>query len=161
MCAQFDFRGEKPDAGARTKAWARGASRWSRNGHGYRDAVPHVAYEPSEFMKLTKLEPHQKLRAENRIVQWDASMKHVFFLSHQWTSFAHPDQTGEQLRAMHRIILRMISGKLPRTSPAFTDAAYLPASLKVTPKEWATMVQDAYIWVECVVPQNPVDRTAP
>jgi hypothetical protein len=86
----------------------------------------------SEFIKLTKLEPHQKLRADNRIVQWDKSMKRIFFMSHQWTSFANPDPTAEQLRAMQRIILRMMAGKLPKTSPSFVDAVYLPSTLSVT-----------------------------
>jgi hypothetical protein len=104
----------------------------------------------SEFIKLTKLEPHQQLREENRIVQWDPSMTSVFFLSHQWTSFAHPDATAEQLRAMQRIFLRMMSGKLPTTSPCFADATYLPASAKITSKEWKAMVPNAYIWMECV-----------
>jgi hypothetical protein len=107
----------------------------------------------SEFIKLDNLEPHQKLRADNRIVQWDKSMKHIFFMSHQWTSFANPDPTGEQFRAMRQIILRMMSGKLPKTSPGFADAAYLPSTSSITSKEWVTMVNDLYIWIECAVPQ--------
>jgi len=108
----------------------------------------------SDFVRLTKLEPHQKLRAENKIVQWDPSMKSVFFLSHQWTSFSHPDATTEQLRAMQRIFLRMMSGKLPNTSPCFSDAAFLPTSAKVTSKEWKTIVSNAYVWVDYIsVPQ--------
>jgi len=109
----------------------------------------------SDFVRLTKLEPHQKLRAENKIVEWDPSMKSVFFLSHQWTSFSHPDATTEQLRAMQRIFLRMMSGKLPNTSPCFSDAAFLPTSAKVTSKEWKTIVSNAYVWVECVVRRLP------
>jgi hypothetical protein len=112
----------------------------------------------SEFLKLTKLEPHQKLRAENRIVQWDTSMKHIFFMSHQWTSFSFPDQSGDQLGAMQRIVLRMMARILPKTSPCIADAAYLPSSANVTTKEWATMVEDAHIWMECVMPQRPCKR---
>jgi hypothetical protein len=119
----------------------------------------------SEFIKLTKLEPHQKLRAENRIVPWDKSMEHIFFMSHQWTSFASPNPTSEQLRAMQRIILRMMAGKLPKTSPCFTDVAYLSSTANITSKEWATMVKDVHIWLECVAkrlvmqaaPQVPFD----
>ena len=115
----------------------------------------------SEFIKLTKLEPHQKLRADNRIVQWDKSMKNIFFMSHQWTSFANPDPTSEQLRAMQRIILRMMAGKLPKTSPCFADAVYLPSTSTTTSKEWATTVKDVHIWIECAAPQYSVEHATP
>jgi hypothetical protein len=49
---------------------------------------------------------------------------------------------------MQRIFLRMMSGKLPSTSPCFTDAAYLPTTAKITSKEWKAIVLKSYIWVE-------------
>jgi hypothetical protein len=121
---------------------------------------PMYVMHISEFLKMKTLEPRQKLRAENRIFQWDPSMTSVFFLSHQWTSFAHPDATAGQLHAMQRIMLRMWSGKLPTTSPCFADAMYLPASASITSKQWKAIVPDAYIWMECAAPRQPIERTA-
>ena len=37
----------------------------------------------SAFIELDKLQPHQILRASNKIVQYNESMSTVFFLSHQ------------------------------------------------------------------------------
>jgi hypothetical protein len=37
----------------------------------------------SAFIELDKLQPHQMLRASNKIVQYNESMSTVFFLSHQ------------------------------------------------------------------------------
>ena len=37
----------------------------------------------SAFIELDKLQPHQMLRAPNKIVQYNESMSTVFFLSHQ------------------------------------------------------------------------------
>jgi hypothetical protein len=117
-----------------------------------------------EFVKLSKLEPHQKLRAEAKLVERDRSMKHVFFLSHQWTSLAHPDPSCEQLRAMQRVFLRMMTGILPKTSLEFTDAAYMRSVHQITSKEWATIVSDAYIWMEyafATAPPNMHSSTHP
>ena len=61
----------------------------------------------SNFIRLTRLEPHGVLKAEGTLVEWDPSMTTVFFFSHQWTSFSHPDPTSDQLRALQRVFLRM------------------------------------------------------
>ena len=37
----------------------------------------------SAFVDLGKLQPHQTLKAPNKIVQFNESMPTVFFLSHQ------------------------------------------------------------------------------
>ena len=37
----------------------------------------------SAFIALDKLQPHQTLRASDKIVQYNESMSTVFFLSHQ------------------------------------------------------------------------------
>ena len=38
----------------------------------------------SEFIHLSELRPHQELRATGKLVRFDASMRGVFFISHQW-----------------------------------------------------------------------------
>ena len=47
---------------------------------------------------LSKFLPHQVLLKQGKLVRYESSMKAVFFLSHQWTSYDHPDHTGVQLR---------------------------------------------------------------
>ena len=37
----------------------------------------------------------EQLRAAGRLVRWDSSMKAVWFLSHQWTAFDHPDPSAK------------------------------------------------------------------
>ena len=103
----------------------------------------------SEFLRLAELEPHQSLRDAGKLVKWAPHMKHVIFLSHQWTSFHHPDPSSEQLRVVQRVLLRMMAGDVPVTTPAFADAVYLPKGASISPKEWARIVPDAYIWMEC------------
>ena len=102
----------------------------------------------SEFLRLAELEPHQALRDAGKLVKWAPHMKHVIFLSHQWTSFRHPDPSSEQLRVVQRVMLRMMAGAVPATAPTFADAAYLPKGASISPREWARIVPDAYIWME-------------
>ena len=47
-------------------------------------------------------------------------MKTVFFLSHQWTSFEHPDHTMDQVRCFKRLLIRMMKGEVATTVPDFT-----------------------------------------
>ena len=52
----------------------------------------------SDFVELSSLERHQTMREQHKLVRWDPSRRHIFFVSHQWTSFDHPDHTQQQLR---------------------------------------------------------------
>ena len=108
--------------------------------------VMHV----SEFLRLGELEPHQALRDAGKLCTWAPRMKHVIFLSHQWTSYHHPDPSLEQLRVVQRVLLRMMAGDMQATLPAFADAIYLPKGASISPSEWTKIVPDAYIWMECV-----------
>ena len=109
---------------------------------------PMYLMHVSDFLRLGELEPHQVLRDAGKVVPWTTGMKHVFFLSHQWTAHKHPDPSLEQLRVMQRLMLRMMSGSVPTTAPTFADASYLPSGAKIEPAEWARLVPDAYVWMD-------------
>ena len=108
----------------------------------------------SHFVELTELKPHQELLAEGKLVRWNASMRAVFFLSHQWTSFASPDHSTSQLRAVQTLLLRMMRGDVPKTAPAFTDAVIFKTDVSISTAEWKRIVPDAYIWLDYIsIPQ--------
>ena len=86
----------------------------------------------SAFVKLAKLEPHQVMRERGELVRWEPSMKTVFFLSHQWTSFEHPDHTLEQMRCFKRLLIRMMKGEVANTAPDFTAQGTLLVSPQTT-----------------------------
>ena len=140
-------------------------SRWSSWTRGEVDTSVEMRYPMflmhiSEFLRLGILEPHQVLRDAGKLVKWAPHMKHVIFLSHQWTSFRHPDPSLEQLRVVQRVMLRMMAGNVPATAPAFADAVYLPKGASISPKEWAKVVPDAYIWMECAAAAPQPDPLA-
>ena len=106
--------------------------------------VMHV----SKFVELATLRPHDELLAEGKLERWNSSMRGVFYLSHQWTSFAHPDHSNAQLRTFQSVLLRMLTGDLPETSPTFVDKVYLPADVKISPEMWQRLVPNSYIWMD-------------
>lgn len=58
------------------------------------------------LMELTQWRPHQDLRAEGKLreVRDDEDVE-VMFISHQWTSFDHPDPNGEQLESLQKVTI--------------------------------------------------------
>ena len=89
----------------------------------------------SQFVRLSELKPHQDLLAEGKLVRWDASMRTVFFLSHQWTSFASPDHSTTQLRSVQSLMLHMMRGNVPKTAPTFTDAVLFEQDVSISSSE--------------------------
>ena len=102
----------------------------------------------SDFVALETLRPHQVLRAEGKLTRWDSTMSNVFFLSHQWTSFDHPDHTSHQLRSFQKLITRMISGQCPPTAPTFEHAVAFKGDYKITSEEWKRIAGDAFVWLD-------------
>ena len=113
----------------------------------------------STFVELPKLRPHQELLAEGKLLRWDRSMTSVFFLSHQWTSFSHPDHTNAQLRTFQTLLLRMMRGEVPDTASedlvhASEDTTGPMSKIKITSEEWQRLVPSSYVWMDFIsVPQ--------
>ena len=102
----------------------------------------------SDFLRLAELLPYEELAAEGKLVRVDNSMQHVFYLSHEWTSLRHPDHSMAQLHTFQTLLLRMLLGTVPETSPTFTDAIRLPKKTKITSAQWHELVKDSFVWVD-------------
>ena len=49
---------------------------------------------------------------------------------------------------MQRLFLRMMAGNVKNTEQDFESQVYVPNTMKITTREWATMVPNAYIWMD-------------
>ena len=114
----------------------------------------------STFVGLAQLRPHQEFRAAGKLVQWDRSMTTVFFLSHQWTSFSHPDHSTEQLRTIQKVLLRMYKGELPDTGLGVEDKGHLRNNVDIVAKQWQRLVPDAYIWLDFISVRSRKDAVS-
>ena len=65
-----------------------------------------------EFMAMDRWVPHQELKAQGKVVEFDQSMwGKVFFISHQWTSYNHPDPECDQLKSLQHVLRRLANGE--------------------------------------------------
>ena len=65
----------------------------------------------------------------------------------EWTSFDHPDPTGEQLRCMQRQVLKMLEGSAADVDPTFADRMYLPIGASVSRAEWNRLIAAGHVFI--------------
>ena len=107
-----------------------------------------------DFLEMSTLRPHQELMREGKLQKYSPSMDAIFFISHQWTSFDHPDHSSHQLHTMQQLLRKMLRGKCPQTAPSFIDAAMFSTSVKITPSAWRKCASKSYVWIDFAsVPQ--------
>ena len=67
------------------------------------------------FMGFTTTLPdHQEMLRRGDLYEHNASMgtDRTMFISHQWTSHAHPDESGTQLKTLQKVFKRLRSGAI-------------------------------------------------
>ena len=65
------------------------------------------------FLGLRTMLPFEELITDGRVFEWTPELGGgVFFLSHQWTSFRHPDPMGEQLEVAQGFLSKVADGKI-------------------------------------------------
>jgi hypothetical protein len=119
---------------------------------GLAEEYPYYGISVPDFLELTEWLPHEALKASGRVKQMGEADE-VIFVSHQWTSFSHPDPAGNQLRALQTQIRTLMKGKTAVRSDSALDGTYGYAM--VTPgKEWKNKLPNMYLWVDyCSIPQ--------
>ena len=125
-----------------------------------REQYPMWLLPLHHLLNLTELLPHQELRRQRKLVRRTALMKTIIFVSHQWTSFDHPDHTGRQLRALQVMFQRMLTGDVPTVDVPLSDKATLSGEVKIEPHRWKDTLSNAYIWIDYAgVPQKEKAHT--
>ena len=124
-------------------------------GTAVKESYPMYAIPVKDFLQLKKWRPHQDLLADGGLIKVDDTRKKdkVIFVSHQWTSFSHPDPKNEQLKALQMTIRNLCSGKNSVRTNWALEMGY--GIKKITgPKEWKEILEDGYIWFDYLsIPQ--------
>ena len=137
-----------------------GTSRSAESPQGIEMHFPMFVMPIHKFLGLTELLPHQELRRMNMLVERDDSMQTVIFVSHQWTSFDHPDHSGRQLHTLQRMFERMLTAEVPEVDAPFVDRAVFKGKVKIAPHEWKSTLLNAHIWLDYAgVPQKESTNT--
>ena len=128
----------------------------------FKCTFPMMVMKMETFMKLDKMLPYEKMIETNDVFEWQPEMGRVFFLSHQWTSFSHPDPESEQLCVAQTFLGKVGKGQL--RSLFSTEEEWLAFHYKesnrffqfdvVTEEGMADDVNGGYVWLDYAsVPQ--------
>jgi hypothetical protein len=60
------------------------------------------------FLEMTKIEPHEALKARNVLVEFQRNMGNAAFVSHQWVTTNHPDPDCKQIRVLQDALKEMM-----------------------------------------------------
>ena len=80
-------------------------------GFDFTQAFPMFVMKMETFMELKTMRSHEDMLAEGKVFEWTPSMGRVWFMSHQWTSFSHPDPAAEQLTVAQKLVKTIMDGK--------------------------------------------------
>ena len=116
------------------------------------EQYPYYGMPVATLLELKAWEPHQKLLAAGSVRECTAD-DDVIFVSHQWLGFEHPDPKHDQLRALQRMIRRLLSGELTVESNATLQVLY-GLQQTTTADEWARRLPKMLVWFDYTsVPQ--------
>jgi len=80
---------------------------------GVNQSYPMYVLPFDEFMALDGWQPHQHLKAQGKVKEFTEEMwGKIFFISHQWTSYNHPDPKKDQLKSLQHVLRRLANGEM-------------------------------------------------
>ena len=113
-----------------------------------RESYPMYVLPVEAFMQMTEWRPHQELLKEGVIVKWTPAMRgRTFFVSHQWTSYTHPDPTNDQLETLQALLGRLARGELTIKENWVVHFFFRVKQLR-TSAEWQAIMRGAYLWYD-------------
>ena len=80
---------------------------------GVDQSYPMYVMSFNDLMALDEWQPHQNLKAQGKVKEFDESMwGKIFFISHQWTAYNHPDPNKDQLQSLQHVLRRLVNGEM-------------------------------------------------
>ena len=125
-------------------------------------SFPMMVMKMETFMSLKIMRPYEELIKTGDVFEWTPDMGRCFFMSHQWTSFSHPDPQAEQLTVAQTFLSKVGKGQI--RSLFATEEEWLAFHYKeanrflqfdvVTEEQIADDVSNGYVWLDYAsVPQ--------
>jgi hypothetical protein len=148
-------------AGATMEAAAPAAAK-ATDSFDFQCAFPMYLMSMDTFLGLEMMQPHEDLMAKGLLYEWKPEMSNVFFFSHQWVSFTHPDPAAEQLGCAQRAMRNIVAGKVQELFTtneeweAFKhkDPTRLFGFSEVDPESLAQLTKTGHVWLDYAsVPQ--------
>eukprot|EP00929_Paragymnodinium_shiwhaense_P046637 TRINITY_DN2373_c0_g1_i2.p1 TRINITY_DN2373_c0_g1~~TRINITY_DN2373_c0_g1_i2.p1 ORF type:complete len:686 (-),score=59.63 TRINITY_DN2373_c0_g1_i2:468-2525(-) len=121
-----------------------------------RGTFPMYVGKMSDVINMASIEAHQTLVSSGKVQQYRPGMR-VLFVSHQWTSWEHPDKAAEQFSVLQEMLCGLRAGDTKRwcCPHAFLWRHNLNPLIKDGDLE--NLVEEGYIWYDYFcIPQPSV-----
>ena len=110
-----------------------------------------------------KLPDHQEMLRRGDLLAHDPETMgadSTMFISHQWSSHAHADETGTQLKTLQAIFRRLRRGDIGQVERDWKYQLVSKGNEVVTAKEWKARLPKMYLWIDfCCIPQMMIPLT--
>jgi len=138
----------------------------------FKCTFPMMVMNMSTFMGLKRMASYEDMIKDKLVFEWKPDMGKVFFLSHQWTSFDHPDPEGEQLEVVQGFLAKVGEGKIKSlfaTKEEWLAFHYKETSSMFkfeevteedTEEEMASDVNGGYVWLDYASVPQAMDEAA-
>ncbi|CAE7241492.1 pyx [Symbiodinium sp. CCMP2456] len=110
------------------------------------------------LLKMTTVEPHEKLKAGGELVAFSDDLGKAAFVSHQWLARDHPDPDFKQMRTLQDALQRILNGSGSLSLDFITEA--LVQTVKPLPMQ-EFQVQKLYFWYDyfsCPQLESRIDK---
>ncbi|CAE7665077.1 ANKK1 [Symbiodinium sp. KB8] len=97
------------------------------------------------LLKMTKVEPHEKLKARGELVIFSSSIGKAAFVSHQWLSDFHPDPGFKQIRILQDAVQRLLVGRGSLPLDAATESV-VPTAKPLLLQDFQK--EDLFLWYD-------------
>ena len=121
-----------------------------------RELYPMHLISVVTFLGLDELLPHQTLKRRGLLsTRTDAHAGRILFISHQWLGWTTADPEGAHLRALQKLLRRLISGFGGDIEADYVTQMVYGDSDRVTVAELAAALPHSYLWLDYIsMPQN-------
>ncbi|CAE7549321.1 ANK2 [Symbiodinium microadriaticum] len=97
------------------------------------------------LMKMTEVEPHEKLKARGELVVFSDDLGRAAFVSHQWLDRYHPDPEFKQMRILQLALKRMLNSA-GSVSLDFVTESLVQSARPLPMREF--QLQTLYLWYD-------------
>ena len=122
------------------------------------ELYPMYVMRVRDLLQLDAWQPHQQLLSDAllvRVTKEVAKSTTIVFVSHQWTSFSHPDPTGAQLLALQGALSKLLGGELTVRADSVLKLVY-NYHRETGPAEWKQLLESGCVWLDFVSMPQPI-----
>lgn len=121
-----------------------------------RELYPMHLISVPDFMDLRELQPHEAMLARNLLRKRVAAHEgRILFISHQWLGSRTPDPNGEHLRALQRVLHRLMRGEAGDVEADWVGKLVLQDKTRLTAAELVAALPTAFLWIDYIsIPQG-------